>query len=84
MDMDWIWILAYPIRNPYPIRPERADIRSDPIISDLILPDTNTHIYNIVHFRVLVLSTIEAEYITIIEGCKPALWMRKFLEELGL
>ena len=30
------------------------------------------------------LSTIEAEYITITEGCKEALWMRKFLEELRL
>ena len=29
------------------------------------------------------LSTIEAEYITITEGCEEALWMRKFLEELG-
>ena len=27
---------------------------------------------------------VEVEYITITEGCKEALWMRKFLEELGL
>ena len=34
--------------------------------------------------KCVALSTIEAEYIAIIEGCKEALWMRKFLEELGL
>ena len=30
------------------------------------------------------LFTTKTEYIAIIEGCKEALWMRKFLEELGL
>ena len=34
--------------------------------------------------KCVALSTIEAEYIAITEGCKEALWMRKFLEELGL
>ena len=34
--------------------------------------------------KCVTLSTIEAEYIAITEGCKEALWMRKFLEELGL
>ena len=32
----------------------------------------------------VALSTTEAEYIAITEGCKEALWMRKFLEESGL
>lgn len=31
-----------------------------------------------------VLSTIESKYIAIIESCKEALWMKKFLEELGM
>ena len=30
------------------------------------------------------LSTTKVEYIDITEGCEEALWMRKFLEELGL
>ena len=34
--------------------------------------------------KCVALSTTEAEYIAITEGCKEALWMRKFLEELGL
>ena len=34
--------------------------------------------------KCVALSTTEAEYIDITEGCKEALWMRKFLEELGL
>ena len=34
--------------------------------------------------KFVALSTTEVEYIAIIEVCKEALWMRKFLEELGL
>ena len=34
--------------------------------------------------KCVALSTTEVEYITITEGCKETLWMRKFLEELGL
>ena len=34
--------------------------------------------------KCVALSIMEAEYISITEGCKEALWMRKFLEELGL
>ncbi|CAA0825662.1 cysteine-rich RLK (RECEPTOR-like protein kinase) 8 [Striga hermonthica] len=34
--------------------------------------------------KCVALSTTEAEYIAITEGCKKALWMRRFLEELGL
>ena len=34
--------------------------------------------------KCVTLSTIEAEYIASTEICKEALWMRKFLEELGL
>ncbi|CAA0823294.1 cysteine-rich RLK (RECEPTOR-like protein kinase) 8 [Striga hermonthica] len=34
--------------------------------------------------KCVALSTTEAEYIAITEGCKEALWMRRFLEELGL
>ena len=34
--------------------------------------------------KCVALSTTEAEYIAITEGCKEALWMRNFLEELGL
>ena len=34
--------------------------------------------------KCVALSTTKAEYIAITEGCKEALWMRKFLEELGL
>ena len=34
--------------------------------------------------KCVALSTTEAEYIVITEGCKEALWMRKFLEELRL
>ena len=34
--------------------------------------------------KCVALSTIEAKYIAITEGCKEALWMIKFLEELGL
>ena len=34
--------------------------------------------------KCVALSTTEAEYISITEGCKEALRMRKFLEELGL
>ena len=33
--------------------------------------------------KCVALSTTEVEYIAIIEGCKEALWMRKFLENLG-
>ena len=32
----------------------------------------------------VALSTIEVEYIAITKGCKEALWMREFLDELGL
>lgn len=32
----------------------------------------------------VALSTIEVKYIAINEGCKEALWMKKFLEELRL
>ena len=34
--------------------------------------------------KCVALSTTEVEYIAITKGCKEALWMRKFLEELGL
>ena len=34
--------------------------------------------------KCVALSTTEAEYIAITEGCKEAFWMRNFLEELGL
>ena len=34
--------------------------------------------------KCVALSTTEVEYIVITEGCKEALWIRKFLEELGL
>ena len=34
--------------------------------------------------KCVALSTTEAEYIAITEGCKEALWMRRFLDELGL
>ena len=33
--------------------------------------------------KCVVLSTTEAEYITITEGCKEILWMKKFMQELG-
>ena len=33
--------------------------------------------------KCVALSTTEVEYIAIIEGCKEALWMRKFLENWG-
>ncbi|MCI31798.1 leucoanthocyanidin dioxygenase-like, partial [Trifolium medium] len=33
--------------------------------------------------KCVALSTTEAEYITITEGCKEILWMKKFLQELG-
>lgn len=32
----------------------------------------------------VALSTTEAEYIVAIEACKELLWMKKFVEELGL
>ena len=32
----------------------------------------------------VALSTKEAEYIAIIEGCKETLWMKNFLQELGV
>ena len=38
------------VSDPKPVS-ERVDIRFDPIIYDLILLDTNTHIYNIVHIQ---------------------------------
>ena len=34
--------------------------------------------------KCVALSTTGAEYNAITKGCKNALWMRKFLEELGL
>ena len=34
--------------------------------------------------KCVALSTTNVEYISITEGCEEALWMRKFLEELGL
>ena len=34
--------------------------------------------------KCIALSIIEAEFIVITESCKEALWMRRFLEELGL
>lgn len=34
--------------------------------------------------KCVALSTTEAEYIAITEGCKEALWIKKFLEELGM
>ena len=34
--------------------------------------------------KCVVLFTIEAKYTALTKGCKEALWMRKFLEELGL
>ena len=34
--------------------------------------------------KCVALSTIEAEYIVIIEASKELLWMKKFLQELGL
>ena len=34
--------------------------------------------------KCVALSTIEAEYIAIIEASKELLWMKKFLQELGL
>ena len=33
--------------------------------------------------KCIALSTTEAEYIAITEGCKEILWMKKFLQELG-
>jgi hypothetical protein len=33
--------------------------------------------------KCVALSTTEAEYIAITEGCKEILWMKKFLQELG-
>ena len=34
--------------------------------------------------KCVALSTTEAEYIAVTEACKEALWMKKFLQELGL
>ena len=34
--------------------------------------------------KCVALSTTEAEYIAITKGCKEALWMKKFLKELGM
>ena len=34
--------------------------------------------------KCVALSTIEAEFIAIIETCKELLWLKKFLQELGL
>ena len=34
--------------------------------------------------KCVAFSTTKAKYIAINKGCKEALWMRKFLEELGL
>ena len=34
--------------------------------------------------KCVALSTIEAEFIAIIEACKELLWLKKFLQELGL
>jgi len=54
---------------------------------------TTCHIYTFVGVavswvsrlqKVVALSTIEVEYITTTEVCKEILWMRRFLEELGL
>jgi hypothetical protein len=33
--------------------------------------------------KCVALSTTEAEYIAITEGCKEIMWMKKFLQELG-
>ena len=33
--------------------------------------------------KCVAFSTMEAEYIAIIEACKEVLWMKKFLQELG-
>ena len=34
--------------------------------------------------KCVALSTTKVEYITMTEACKKALWMEKFLQELGL
>ena len=34
--------------------------------------------------KCVALSTTEAEYIAVTEGCKELLWMKKFIHELGL
>lgn len=34
--------------------------------------------------KCVALSTTEAEYIAAVEACKEALWLKRFLKELGL